>query len=295
MKEAIPQHTALYLQLAAIAGNEPNTSFIEIRPLGPKMEPAPDARAFMPISDTAGIAQRVLADSHDLNVFVGVAPRVREGGTASDVERVWALWADCDGADALAALAQFRPLPSIVIRSGSKDSAHAYWPMRTALSPGWAQRCNRRLALALGSDRAATDPARILRPVGSRNHKHSPARPVVCTRLETDSFTSAEVVGGLPDDRAYLPTRRPERRESAGDPSKLVASIVQVVAEKQEGERNHALFWAACRVSEHGVAGEIDEDAAVEELRSAALHIGLSESEINKTLTSGLAAGRQAA
>jgi hypothetical protein len=119
---------------------------------------------------------------------------------------------------------------------------------------------------------------------------------VTCTRLELDTFAWADVVGKLPDDRAYQPAQRPQReRQPAGDPSRLIDAIARVVAEKPEGERNHGLFWAVCRVAEHAAEGELDEDAALAELRGAAAHAGLGEAEIKKTITSGLAAGRRAA
>ena len=140
-----------------------------------------------------------------LNVYIGAAPRVREDGTAQAVERVWTLWADLDGREALRRLAAFRPLPSLVIRTGSPDHAHAYWPLREPVSPDAAQRANRRLALALGGDMAATDPARILRPAGSLNHKHDPPGLVRCTRLELDVFTVEQVAGPLADSPHYAP------------------------------------------------------------------------------------------
>ena len=292
----IPQDVALRMQLACIAGSEPAGSFLEIRPLGLRMEPAPAARAWIPVRDVDAAVAWIHTHTAALNVFIGVAPRVRAGGKAEDVERVHCLWADCDTPEALARLRAFRPLPSIVIRSGSDDAAHGYWALRAPLSPAWAQRANRRLALALGADRQACDPARILRPAGTLNYKHDPARRVTCARLELDVFDWGDVVGALPDDRAYEPTRRGDREhQPVGDPSKLVEAIVRVVAEKPEGERNDALFWAAARISEKGAAGEISEESALEELRAAAIHVGLGEAEIEKTISSGLAAGRRAA
>src|SRR5205823_5187201 len=116
-------------------------------------------------------------------------------GTAAAVEQVHCLWADLDGPEPLERLAAFRPRPSIEISSGSLDHGHAYWPLCQAISPQGAQRANRRLALALGADMAATDPARILRPAGTLNHKRDPPAEVTCTRLELDVFALGAVVG----------------------------------------------------------------------------------------------------
>ena len=226
----------------------------------------------------------LLAAQH--NVFVGAAPRVREDGTAAAVERVWVLWADCDGREALERLRDFRPLPSIVIRSGSDDCAHAYWPLCEPLPPAWAQRANRRLAIALGADMAATDPARILRAAGTLNQKAHPPKPVACTRLELDVFTFDQVVGRLGDDRGYTPPANVEIR--GGDATKSLAGLVRVVRDAPLGKRNQLLFWAACRARDHADSGELDLDDAREALRDAAIAVGLSESEIDATLRSAL-------
>jgi hypothetical protein len=287
---AIPQDAALKLQLAAIGGNEPPTSMLEIRPLGRDGRPAVRERSFIPVRELERAAQRIVELSPDFNVYVGAAPRVREDGTAAAVERVWTLWADCDGGEALERLRAFRPRPSVVIRTGSDDSAHAYWPLSSPLTPTWAQRANRRLALALLADGKSTDPARILRPAGTLSHKYDPARPVVCTRLELDVFTLDEVVGPLPDDPRYLPTPRPVREARASDPTNVVDGLVRTVRTAEVGNRNCALFWAACRVRERAELDELDGNQASELLRQAALEAGLTEHETDRTLGSALEA-----
>jgi len=196
-----PQRVALRLQLAGFAGSEPASSYFEIR----AKRTGGMHQDFIPIGelDRAVAAATNLGQGADC--FVGVAPRTCRRGSADAILRVWCLWADCDGAESLARLAAFRPLPAVVVRSGSEDSAHAYWPLRMGVAPGWAQRANRRLALALGADRNATDAARIMRPAGTLNFKHDPPRPVTCTRLEVDVF-----VHGRPGRRPSA--RRPRLR-----------------------------------------------------------------------------------
>jgi hypothetical protein len=54
------------------------------------------------------------------------------------------------------------------------------------------------------------------------------------------------------------------------------------VSRLREGERNHGLFWAACRLSEAGVTA----DAIVEVLGPAAARIGLDANEIQRTIYS---------
>ena len=93
--------------------------------------------------------------------------------------------------------------------------------------------------------------------------------------------------------RELLP--RPEPRpcvntsaRRAADPSRVLAGLAGVVRAAPIGNRNHALFWAACRVAEHATAGALDECHALGELREAGLDAGLSEHEIEQTIRSGL-------
>lgn len=283
----IPLDAALTLQLAAICGNEPSTSYIEVRPLRLDGRPAPRARVFIPVGECNRVGARNLALAPRLNVFIGAAPRTREDGTADAIKRVWCLWADVDTSEALTALRAFRPTPSIVVRSGSGENVHAYWPLREAISPEWARRANRRLALALRADIAATDAARVLRPVGSLNHKHTPPVPVTCSRLELDMFTMAEVVGGLRDSAEYNSQPRRELACSR-DGATALDGLARTVRDAQQGNRNNALHWAACRARERAAAGEMDASSARCALRDAALVAGLGEHEIEATLHSAL-------
>ncbi len=283
--EAIDQAAALRLQLAAIGGGEPASSYIEVRPLRPDGRPASESREFVPIAESPRRVPEIVAElAGTMNLFVGVCPRVRAEGTAAAVERCWTLWCDLDNPDALARLRDFPPLPSIVIRTGS-GGGHAYWALRRSIPREWAQRANRRIALALGGDMAATDPARILRPVSSLNHKTTPARPVVCTWLQPNVFTIDQVVGSLPDTDHYRP-RQTAVYPVASDPSRVLAGLARVVREAPVGTRNERLNWASYRAGEHGLdTGEVER-----ELLAAALDAGLTEAEARRTIGSGLRA-----
>jgi len=294
----IPQEVALRLQLAMIAGSEPETSLLELRPIARDGRPA--RRAFVPVRELDAAIAIVRRQRATVNAYVGCAPRVRKDGSAAATARAWCVWADVDGPDALERLRAFRPPPSIVIRSGSPDSAHAWWALRSAVSPEAAQRANRRLALALGADMKATDPARILRCAGTLNHKHDPPAKVQCTRLELDVFDLRDIVGGLPDSSHYQrPPARP--RFETSNPTSVLAGLVRTVREArpptgaQPGERNSALFWAACRAAEHVAGGELDAGEAHARLRDAALQTGLGEDEVDRTIRSALQTARAAA
>lgn len=215
LSEPLPQHDARRLLLAAIAGlgREPASSFLELR----FREPGGQMRqAFYACDDVAQVAARaaVLAQQHD--TFAACAPRTRRFGGADAVERLWMLWADLDGADAIGRLDAFEPAPSFVVASGSPGCSHAWWVLNAPLRPDHARVALRRLAHALGADMAAAETARILRLPGTLNHKHDPPSPVICTRLELDSYTARDVVGHLPDPPAPerpapAPVARPAR------------------------------------------------------------------------------------
>jgi hypothetical protein len=286
---------ALHGYLEAITGDEPGQSMLEVRPMLLGGGAAPE-RCWVPVDQLAEVERCVRLLAPQRQVYLGVAPRVRRAGTADAVERVWTLWADLDTEDAIKRLRTFRPLPSIVVRSGS-GGAHAYWPLSEPLPPAWAQRANRRLALGLAADINATDAARILRPPGTLNHKRTPPVPVVCTRLEPVTFTAAEVVGRLPDSHHYRRSVRRRRLacQGARHPERVLEGLARTVAEAREGGRNAALYWAACRAFEHVAAGELDERHALDELSMAALATGLGGGEIRATIGSAERTTREAA
>lgn len=232
MSDPIPQRLALRLLLAAIASNERAGGLLEVRyrlhdrsGMGQAFHAADRAGALIDTIESLG---------RKTDCYVGAAPRRRRNGGASAIERVWTLWADCDGPEAVEALRAFTPAPSIVVRT-SENGAHAWWPLhgQHPLTSEQARRANRRLAYALGADMRATDPARILRVPGSLNFKHDPPAPVECIRLELDVHTPRELVGDLPDPPA--PARRsppkPATRElDATDALRAIAPAAYVAA-----------------------------------------------------------------
>lgn len=290
----IPQHDALDLWLAMLPGNEPDGALLELRAKrhGGSMRRV----GFYPTDERPRMMAAIARAARLGDIYVGVAPRRERGdGTAPSggveaIERVWALFVDADTAASAAALRAFEPAAAIVIRSGT--GAHGYWPLREPLSPEHAKRANRRLAHRLAADMNATDAARIMRPPGSLNWKHTPPRRVVCERLELASYIAAEIVGDL-DDPPNAPTRTAPVAMPASpgpcDPDRALDGLARTVREAQVGNRNATLYWAACRVVEHSDAGGLDERQAVEEIRAAALDAGLTEHEIDATIRSAFA------
>src|SRR5947209_2989004 len=106
-ERTIPQDLALRAQLALIGGNEPSSSFVEVRVLDPESRPMPELRRWFPVRDLAATAEYALEIAPSANVYVGAAPRVSEDGTANAVQRSWAVWVDCDSPEAVDRLRRF--------------------------------------------------------------------------------------------------------------------------------------------------------------------------------------------
>ncbi len=115
--------------------------------------------------------------------------------------------------------------------------------------------------------------------------------------------SGVEYVGELPpvDELPAAPdwlrglTRRREPQPGArvptgrqAEPGRVLAGLARVVQEAQQGQRNHCLFWAACRLRERIDAGELDYAAGRSALHDAALAAGLDDHEIVATLRSAL-------
>jgi hypothetical protein len=72
------------------------------------------------------------------------------------------------------------------------------------------------------------------------------------------------------------PPPRPEHKiASTGD---NIGGLVGFLSIAQPGERNHSLYWAACRAAENGLP--------TDELLAAAIQIGLPEREAARTIQS---------
>jgi hypothetical protein len=145
------------------------------------------------------VADRIASLAASTDVFVGVIARARRGGTRSDLaERAAVVWVDCDDPISVAALARFRPLPSIVVASGGGPNQHAYWLLDEQAGIEEIEHVNRRLAITLGADLHCGDGARIMRPAGSINRKHSPPTAVRLLACDEHSRVAlADLTAGL--------------------------------------------------------------------------------------------------
>lgn len=177
------------------------------------------AQRFVPVDRLDLIEQLVLERAPQTDVYIGVLPRWRARGARRDLAggaRV--VWVDCDGEQAAAALAGFHIPASMVVWSGSGENRHAYWRLDRPATVAEVQRANRRLAFALGGDVGSAEAARILRPPGSRNHKHAPPAPVALDVCAPERrYGLHELVGALADPPAERANAGRRRADGRGD------------------------------------------------------------------------------
>ena len=109
-------------------------------------------------------------------------------------------------------------------------------------------------------------------------------------------------IAPLPDHLRDLPTapdlalRRPQGYErgsggvsTAGTMQAALVGLVQVVLDAEPGNRNSALHWAACRLTEHARGGRIGESAARVLMLRAGEWAGLDADEARMTVASAFA------
>jgi hypothetical protein len=196
--------------MRAVAGDEP-AGFLEVRH---RRAEGGWAQRFFPVVDVDALVDHALREGDNGDVFGGMAPRVRPSGRNADVVRAWVLSADCDGDEAVAALASFRPPPTFVVASGGLTEGghaklHAHWRLAEPVSAAAFRAAKAALAAALGSDPQVIDAARIMRLPGTFNHKGE-RRPV-----ELIEHDPSRVYGVTDVVAAPLPPLRPTRVQGA--------------------------------------------------------------------------------
>ena len=126
----------------------------------------------------------------------------------------------------------------MVVASGTRPNCQVYWFLRDPVDLDRIEQTNRRVAAAIGADLQSTDAARILRPAGSMNRKHSPPRPVLLLRCrERERVAITELERSLPRERfpSDSPTARPFPDSVLADPLRRVPPRVYV--ERLTGQR----------------------------------------------------------
>ena len=199
MPTATPTHSeSLELFFGQLAGGAGPGEFLELRhrlAVGEGM-----GKEFVAVARSRTLASRALGTGRYTDVYVGCAPRLGRRGGRDGVQAAWVAWADLDRPGADEALERFALRPSAVVASGSGENRHVYFCLAESLGGGEVELLNRRLAAALGADDGAvTNPAAILRPPFTRNHKHATPTPVRLLELEPERrYSLAELDDALP-------------------------------------------------------------------------------------------------
>jgi hypothetical protein len=224
------------------AGGRPRQLF---RPL-----PLPSAFDFTKLA-------RLNADHH---ILLRVATSSAPASRAADLRFLPALWVDVDDARALPS---DLPPPSVCVESGR--GRHYYWLLSPAVhldEPACATMARRLLqamARACGGDAQATDLARCLRLPGFFNRKPQyAANPPLCRLLWAQPARRYVFMQLWRAFEAYLPlptarVLRPLPPLTPAAPQRLPRTAqVYLEAGAPEGQRNAALFRAACALRAAG-------------------------------------------
>jgi putative DNA primase/helicase len=178
------------------------------------------------------------------NCYVGVATRIdantRDAGGCVALHALFAEidFKDSSEVEARAKLAAFPIGPSVIVSSGG--GLHCYWLLDLPLDlrDGGlraAKQLLRALALAVGGDLQAAEPARVLRLPDTLNYKYDPPRLVVGEVCDTSRRYSLDAL------TAIIPAIPDEAK--ASDP------LPQTLA---EGSRNTILFKEGARLRRLG-------------------------------------------
>lgn len=212
----------------------------------------------------------------------------RPRGRETDALYITTLWADVDdhSDSALDCLNRIAALPSLIIDSGG--GYHLYWLLDTPLkitneNRKLVKQTLKGLSIALGSDHAVADLARIMRLPGTVNTKPNRGG-AVCHVIDSIpgfySYSALEI--------AFAPLAAPrEPRVLRHIPTELAQGLPAWVGDyirtgAPVGQRNLMLFKAAARYAANGIA----QHQAEAELGGRARSDGLSEGEIKATITS---------
>lgn len=195
-----------------------------------------------------------------INYFFGVAPRgfVIDKGVAKldrtkkGVKFLTSLWCDIDfkqiqqdhNCDAERAkeivgkkLKNFKLKPTIIIHSGG--GLHCYWKLKGVKnSIKDVENFNKRLAVYLGADLAATDASRILRIPETWNFKYDPPRKVKIVTMNDDREYSLDDFEFLPEVRRQ--TEAPEGWEDGG-------FITEAYSKKYEPQHRNDVVVDVCK------------------------------------------------
>jgi CheY-like chemotaxis protein len=163
------------------------------------------------------------------------------------------------------------PVPLAVVRTPS-GGMHLYYPAQGGVEQRSWQAARAGIDFRGDGGYIITPPSTVsvngVRRAYAVAELHADSQPVDAARLR-------DFLDPKPPEQTHV--RRPVLSSADG-----VERIVAWVGTLVEGERNRGLFWAACRLAEHGLTSADAYDA----LRDPAQTVGLSEREVAVTVRS---------
>lgn len=175
--------------------------------------------------------------------------------------------------------------PSILIDSGG--GFHAYYTFEqpfmldTDAKRATVDRLQKAFVIATGGDKGAKDLCRVLRVPGTLNTKYATPRPV---RIVDDNgylFDYQELADLIEFHAPPIEGKAQLRPAPAGMPQSVDA-LSRFMEGQKAGNRNNALFWAACKAFEDGLSrGQVEQALLV-----PAMRVGLSDKEALRTIQS---------
>jgi hypothetical protein len=244
-----------------------------------------------------------LADLQSLNergygVFVGVCPRLRDGGKAEDVALCRVLWGDLDGVfpnEALAKVAEVGlPAPTLTVNSG--HGTHVYWRTTDLVPLERVEGLAKRLAAAIGGDPQVTDLPRVMRLPGFTNHK-DPAAP--CEIFDTEHIETRYDLAAFESVLPPLPapvdsgTRGPEVTQGRDAALRQALKYLITQPGTSEGNRNNVAFRVAAALT-RGFKLAYDDAWPMLQSWNRLNQDPLPEGELRSCLESGCRNGEEA-
>lgn len=192
--------------LAVLAGPDPGRRVIDVRrrvPDGMRKQGIAAAALDRAAATIHGHAQRS-------DTYIGVLLRDGRAGGKEHVSRSHLVWAEIDAPDSAQRVADAPQPPTMIVTSGTPGHLHLYWALSEHVGVAAVESANRRLAHLLDGDPACIDAARLLRPPGTLNYKHTPPAPVELVGYAPDLvYPLAALTDGLYDPADDQPAAAP--------------------------------------------------------------------------------------
>ncbi len=225
------------------------TDLIELRPLPPHLG---ERRWITPVQLMELEAELTAWNQQGANLYAGVLPRLRAGGSDEDAGPGRCLWADFDKVDPRTAWTRAvkekgLPKPTMIVNSG--HGTHAFWTLAEPHEPGLLCAAVGDLAVLLGSDPAVRNPSRVMRLPGFINHKPPSAR---CELLHVDPehrYSFAELRALIPKPQPAQPAPMVPQPVPGTEVVERARRYVATIPGARQGGRNSAAFKAAAALA----------------------------------------------